>query len=322
MTAQNPEVQAQNDALQDMLEVGIIEEVAEEVAQTDKSDIKGAGKGSPSNNRTGEKNIGVKGTPLTDSHQFTRVSQQLAMIEDGIADKLEKLGKLKNVKIRGGLMAVTAQEYGETTVKTLLLVNELTATESVRVTEYMVSKGREWIDASIVRVALSAYSDLSPDEQEAEQWVVAYGFAFYVNGGIVTKKGKIKRNAITKSGRYINAYLIDYARDNGGYIDVAIDTDKNPIKDDQNGYKMALTQKGRDSDTHEYTIKQIVRVNTPELKEPRKPSSVLLTCENNDGNKESDTCNSEIRIKTSLAKELVTMEKSYSCYCGGAFIAK
>ena len=313
MTAQNTAVQAKADALQDMLE---------DVPQTVASDIVGAGKGAPSNNRTGERNIGEKGTPLTDAHQFTRVSQQLAMIEDGIADKLGKLGKLKDVKIKGGLMAMTAQEYGETTVKTLLLVNELTATESVRVTEYMVAKGREWIDASIVRVALSAYSEMSPDEQESEQWIVAYGFAFYVNGGIVTKGGKIKRNAITKNGRYINAYLGEYAKHNGGYISVAVDSENNPKKDTQNGYKMALSDKGRTNHSGEYTIKQIVRVNTPELKEPKQPSSVLLTCENNDGNKESDTCNSEIRIKMSLAKELITLEKSYACYCGGAFIAK
>ena len=81
MTKQNLEVQAKEDALQAMLEEGVIEVVVEEVVQTVKSDIKGAGKNSPSNIRLSDGRFhpnDSQGTALTDTYNMVRVCGDVA----------------------------------------------------------------------------------------------------------------------------------------------------------------------------------------------------------------------------------------------------
>ena len=323
MTAQNQEVQAKVDALQDMLE----EVVVEEVVQTVKSDIKGAGKNSPSNNRLRDGRFhpnDKQGTALTDTYNMVRVSSDVAKVENGIDSKVDIITKGSRLKKKGSVMVMVTREYGEATVNPMTLINDLASAkdgDKQRLTEYLTKNGKSWQDTSVVKVSLGAYSQLTPQEQEVLQWVMAYGFVFYTNGGWVTKKGIIKLHAISKNGTYCNNYLVDFVALYGGYVSPVI-LDGEYVKTDQYGFTFGLSEKGKDNHTGEHTIESRYKVNTPEPKEPKKKSSVLLTCENNDGNKESDTCNSEIRIKTSLADELITLEKSYSCYCGGAFIAK
>ena len=330
MTKQNLEVQAKEDALQAMLEEGVIEVVVEEVVQTVKSDIKGAGKNSPSNIRLSDGRFhpnDSQGTALTDTYNMVRVSGDVAKIESGIDSKVDKITKGSRLKKKGSVMVMPTREYGEATVNPMTIINDLASAkdgDKQRLPEYLTKNGKSGQDSSVVKVSLGAYSLMNPEAQEVLQWLMAYGFVFYTNGGWITTKGKIHLHGISKNGTYVNSRLVDFIDLNGGYISPVVETVdgvKHYVKTDQYGFTFGLSEKGRDNHSGEYTIQNNYRINTPENKEPKKPSSVLLTCENNDGNAESATCNSEIRIKTSLAEELAKKERSFTCYCGGKFIS-